>query len=84
VSQLPLLAVVPCGKSKSWDREPAQGPTTAAETYTGTPFRLNRQYAERFSDVWGVLSAKYGFIVSDFSIPGPLQAPSNTGFAEMP
>jgi hypothetical protein len=42
--------VVPCGRSKNWERPPGCGPTAAAEVYTGTPFRLNRQYAERIGD----------------------------------
>ncbi len=67
------LVVVPCGKSKIWDRKPAHGPVAAAEAYTGMPFRLNWQYAERFGDAWVVLSAKYGFIAHEFIIPGPYE-----------
>lgn len=48
-SGAPVLVVVPCGRSKIWDRNPDLG-SIAAEAYTGTPFRLNRQYAERFGD----------------------------------
>jgi hypothetical protein len=73
MSQVPVLVVVPCGKSKIWDGEPARGPVGAAEAYTGTPFRLNRQHAERFGDAWVVLSAKYGFIPPDFMIPEPYE-----------
>jgi hypothetical protein len=68
-----VLVVVPCGRSKIWDREPHRGSVAAAEAYTGTPFRLNRQYAERFGDSWVVLSAKYGFIAPDFSISAPYE-----------
>jgi hypothetical protein len=57
-----LLVVVPCGMSKVWDRDSDHGPGATTEAYTGTPFRLNRQYAERFGDAWVVLSAKYGLI----------------------
>ena len=40
------LVVVPCGHRKIWDGEPFRGPTlSAAATDTGTPIRLNRQYA---------------------------------------
>ncbi len=67
------LVIVPCGCSKIWDRDPKRGPVAAAEAYTGTPFRLNRQYAECFGDAWVVLSAKYGFIAPEFSIPEPRQ-----------
>jgi hypothetical protein len=63
-----VLVVVPCGRRKIWDREPDRGSAAAAEAYTATPFRLNRQYAERFGAAQGVLSAKYGFIAPDFSI----------------
>jgi hypothetical protein len=66
-----VLVVVPCGKSKSWDREPDRGPVSAKEAYTGTPFRLSRQDAERFGDAWVVLSAKYGFTPPDSMIPEP-------------
>jgi hypothetical protein len=55
------------------DRDSDRGSVTAAEAYTGTPFRLNRQYAERFGDTWVVLSAKYGFIRPEFMIPGPYE-----------
>jgi len=30
---------------------------------------LSRRYAERFADRWIILSAKYGFVESDFLIP---------------
>ncbi|HEX2172999.1 MAG TPA: hypothetical protein VHL09_11205 [Dehalococcoidia bacterium] len=65
--------MIPCGKSKISDRDPGRAGVPAAEAYTGTPFRLNRQYAERFGDTWIVLSAKYGFIVPKFMIPGPYE-----------
>jgi len=57
-----MLVIVPCGKSKLWDRKPDHGPVAAAEAYTDTPFRLNREYAERSGDAWVALSTKYGFI----------------------
>lgn len=63
------LVIVPCGRSKIWDREPDHGPATAETAYTGVPFRLNRRYAERFGNRWVILSAKYGFIDPDFEIP---------------
>ena len=63
------LVVVPCGKSKVWDRQPHHGAAPAIEAYTGSMFRLNRQYAARFGDAWIMLSPKYGFIVPDFVIP---------------
>jgi hypothetical protein len=66
-----LLVIVPCGRSKIWDREPDRGSVAAAEAYTGTPFRLNRQYAERFGDAWVVLSAKDGFTTLEFLVAPP-------------
>lgn len=64
-----VLVIVPCGRSKVWERDPLRGPTRAREVYTGAPFVLNRDYAERFGDAWVILSAKYGFIAPDFVIP---------------
>jgi len=40
------LVIVPCGKRTIWDKHPDQGPTRADDAYTGTPFKLNRRYAE--------------------------------------
>jgi hypothetical protein len=37
----------------------------------GTPFRLNREYAERFGEAWFVLSAKYGLIAPNFCTSEP-------------
>jgi hypothetical protein len=64
-----VLVIVPCGKSKIWDKQPQHGPAPAIEAYTGAMFRLNLQYAERFGDAWVMLSPKYGFIAPDFVIP---------------
>jgi hypothetical protein len=71
VSDPPVLVVIPCGRSKIWDREPTRGSVSAAEAYTGTLFQLNRQCAEGFGDAWVILSARYGFIAPDFMIPEP-------------
>lgn len=68
-----VLVIVPCGKSKISGRRPDQGPTQAAEAYTGGLFKLNQKYAERFGDRWVVLSAKYGFVDPEFEIPGPFE-----------
>ncbi len=65
------LVVVPCGQGKIWDRYPKTGPVAARDAYTGAPFRVNRQFAEKFGDQWTILSAKYGFVSPDFVIPGP-------------
>jgi hypothetical protein len=65
------LVIVPCGRSKIWDRHPEHGPTLAQDAYTGSLFRMNRLYAERFGRRWVILSAKYGFIAPTVVIPGP-------------
>lgn len=69
--------IVPCGNSKIWYREPDRGHVQAIDAYTGTPFKLNRRYAERFGDDWVILSAKYGFISPSYAIPGPYEVTFN-------
>ena len=64
-----LLVIVPCGQSKIWKKDPNHGPEKARTTYTGPPFKVNRDFAKKFSDKWMILSAKYGFIEPDFIIP---------------
>jgi hypothetical protein len=39
--------------------------------YTGPPFKVNREYAEHFSEIWVILSAKYGFLNPEDIIEGP-------------
>jgi hypothetical protein len=68
-----VLVIVPCGLSKVWDKNPKAGATLAKDSYTGSPFKVNRQYAERFGTKWIILSAKYGFILPDYEIPGPYE-----------
>ena len=67
------LVIVPCGSSKVWDKNPSAGPTIAKDAYTGSPFKLNRQYAERLGDRWVILSAKYGFIDPSFVLLEPYE-----------
>jgi cytoplasmic iron level regulating protein YaaA (DUF328/UPF0246 family) len=62
------LVVVPCGRSKIWSKYPHLGPTPARDAYTGAPFHVNREFAEKMSDRWIILSAKYGFIDPDTPI----------------
>jgi hypothetical protein len=62
------LVVIPCGISKIWKRNPDAGPTEAKDAYTGVPFKVNKEYAERYGDHWVILSAKYGFIEPNFII----------------
>lgn len=56
-----VLAVLPCGKKKIWDKTPDVGPMKVEDVYIGTLHRLTRQYAEIFADDWVILSGKYGF-----------------------
>ena len=64
-----LLVVIPCGGAKIWKKEPDHGPIKAKFAYTGSPFKVNKKFAEKFADKWVILSAKYGFIDPDFVIP---------------
>jgi hypothetical protein len=66
-----VLVIVPCGQKKIWDRTPGAGPTAAKDAYIGPPFGMNRAFAEKFGIAWVILSAKYGFIDSDFEIDAP-------------
>src|SRR5687767_11982125 len=68
-----LLVVVPCGRSKVWDRHPERGPVLAKDAYTGAPFKVNRAYAERIGNAWIILSAKYGFVPPETLIAGPYE-----------
>ncbi|WP_442511668.1 DUF6884 domain-containing protein [Novipirellula sp. SH528] len=67
------LVIVPCGLSKIWDKQPSAGPTIAQDAYTGSPFKVNRKYAEFIGTQWVILSAKYGFITPTFELPGPYE-----------
>lgn len=68
-----VLVIVPCGRSKIWDKTPDAGPALAQDAYNGTPFKLNRQYAEGVGTKWIILSAKFGFIFPEFTIAGPYE-----------
>jgi hypothetical protein len=63
------LIIIPCGKTKVWDKSPNTSPTEAKDVYTGLPFQLSRWYAEKNASYWLILSAKYGLIRPDFLIP---------------
>lgn len=63
-----LLVMIPCGQCKIWKKDPTHGPTKARVAYVGSPFRVNRVFAERFADKWIILSAKYGLIDPDFIV----------------
>jgi len=47
MKQPSTLVIVPCGRSKIWDKNPDAGPTVAKDAYAGSPFKVNRRYAER-------------------------------------
>ena len=67
-----LLVIVPCGREKTWDKVAETGPTQAGDAYLGTPFVVNKSFAEQFGDAWMILSAKYGFC-SRRRDPGAIQ-----------
>lgn len=52
-SRRQALIIVPCGLAKIWDKSPQAGPVPARLAYTGPPFKVNREYAEHFSDGCG-------------------------------
>ena len=64
-----LLIVVPSGQAKIWKFDPKHGPAKAMDVYTGSPFQVNKAFAQLFSDRWVILSPKYGFMDPDFMIP---------------
>jgi hypothetical protein len=66
-----LLVIVPCGQKKVWEKHPEAGPTMAKDVYAGSPFIVNRKFADAFGKPWVILSAKYGFIDPQFMMPGP-------------
>lgn len=68
-----ILVIVPCGTAKIWKRNSLAGPTAARDAYTGAPFKVNREFAEKHADAWVILSAKYGFMDPTFVIPEPYE-----------
>lgn len=64
------LVVIQCGKHKIWNTHSKAGPTQAKQAYISSQFKVNKEYAETFSEDWAILSAKYGFITPEFIIPG--------------
>lgn len=70
-----ILAIIPCGDAKIWKKQPGAGPTPAYKAYTGSPFVVNRKFAEYCAHEcgaeWYILSAKHGFIPPEYEIPGP-------------
>jgi hypothetical protein len=54
-----IVGLVGCGKGK------LTRPAPAKDLYTGPLFKLCRAYVEKFCDAWGILSAKYHFVLPD-------------------
>jgi len=73
MKQPSTLVIVPCGRRKIWDKDPNAGSSVANAAYAGSPFKVNRRYAECIGSQWIILSAKYGFIAPDFVLPGPYE-----------
>ena len=72
------LCIIPCGKSKIWDKNPGAGPTKARHVYTGPFASKCQEYARKFyPEAWIILSAKYGFLWPDDIIPGPYNVTFN-------
>ena len=72
------LCIVPCGKTKIWDRNPDVGATKAEDAYIGPFARKCYAYASTFySESWRILSAKYGFLRPDDVIPAPYNVSFN-------
>jgi hypothetical protein len=65
-----VLGIVSCGVRKVWATRHIDGPVAARDAYTGPLFGAGREYVERFSDSWAILSAKYGLIPPTFRIRG--------------
>lgn len=65
------LVIVPCTKTKIWQKQNTFRRVQAQFVYTGTPYNLNCQFAKRFGDQWCILSAKYGFLHPEDEIEGP-------------
>ncbi|MFH1984985.1 MAG: DUF6884 domain-containing protein [Pseudomonadota bacterium] len=79
VGTMRTLCIVPCGKTKIWDKYPKAGPTMAKHVYTGPFAKKCRGYAELFyPDSWYILSAKYGFLKPGDIIPGPYNVSFNS------
>jgi hypothetical protein len=62
------LVIIPCGKSKIWDKDLKAQDVAARFVYTSSYFKVNKEYAEKNGSEWLILSAKYGLIPPDFII----------------
>ncbi|MFD1039073.1 DUF6884 domain-containing protein [Virgibacillus byunsanensis] len=59
------LSIIPCGRKKIWDVDVHMGAVPTKKAYVGTFHKLCRNYAEKFTDQWVVLSAKHGFLLPE-------------------
>ena len=63
-----ILVIIPCGERKIWKKTGMPSSYPAKNAYIGSPFIVNRRYAESIGDRWVILSARYGFIDPDTMI----------------
>jgi hypothetical protein len=64
------ICIVPCGKTKIWDKNEDAGPTPAKNVYIGVFARKCQAYAQAFfGENYLILSAKHGFLWPDDIIP---------------
>jgi hypothetical protein len=68
-----VLVIVPCGLAKVWAKTPDAGAVAARDAYVGSPFTVNRRYAEWAGDASEILSTTYGFLEPEAPVPGPYE-----------
>lgn len=74
------LCIVPCGKRRISDKKPDNGPTPAQDVYIGPFAKKCREYALKFHpSSWCILSAKYGFLFPEESVPSNYNVSFNQG-----
>lgn len=62
------LVIIPCGSAKIWSKVTTSSSYPAKKAYIGSPFVVNRKYAESTGNRWMILSARYGYIDPDTMI----------------
>ncbi|WP_018923413.1 DUF6884 domain-containing protein [Salsuginibacillus kocurii] len=62
------LYILPCGKKKIWDINPACQTVQAKHAYVGTFHQAAKAYATTFAGQWCILSAKHGFLLPEDTI----------------
>lgn len=68
-SIMSVLAIIPCGKRKLWDKYSDAGEVEVSSAYIGVLHRLCQQYAKQFCDQWVILSGLHGFKLPHDYIP---------------